>query len=272
MTEAQDPSELKNEGYEIFIAALAILSIVNLVLLYTVEDAALDNVLWVVNILLTFIFLGDFAYRMKTARSRSRYFWKEYGWADLLSCLPFQQVKVFRLFRLIKVYRLLKEKGAKAIGKAIVGDRAGSALLTLIVVAILMFEFGSLGMLKIEGPVPGANITNASDSMWYTIVTMSTVGYGDRYPITNPGRILGVIIIIIGVGIFGTLTGYLANAFLTPRKPKPEAEEPAEPTTPAQELEARLAALREAADQQQAAVDEQRAAIAALEEMIGKGA
>jgi voltage-gated potassium channel len=52
------------------------------------------------------------------------------------------------------------------------------------------------------------------------IVTISTVGYGDRYPVTAEGRIIGVIIIIVGVGIFGTFTGYLANAFLAPRREK----------------------------------------------------
>jgi voltage-gated potassium channel len=65
---------------------------------------------------------------------------------------------------------------------------------------------------------PDANIKTASDAIWYTIVTISTVGYGDRYPTTGPGRIIGALIIIVGVGIFGTFTGYLANLFLSPQK------------------------------------------------------
>jgi len=59
-------------------------------------------------------------------------------------------------------------------------------------------------------------------------VTISTVGYGDRYPVTNEGRVIGAMIIVVGVGIFGTFTGYLANFFLSPRKRKP-ADEAAEP-------------------------------------------
>ena len=51
-------------------------------------------------------------------------------------------------------------------------------------------------------------------------MTISTVGYGDRYPVTNEGRIVGSLIIVIGVGIFGTFTGYLANLFLSPSKTK----------------------------------------------------
>ena len=62
------------------------------------------------------------------------------------------------------------------------------------------------------------NITSASDALWYVIVTISTVGYGDEFPVTNNGRIAGALIIVIGVGIFGTFTGYLANVFLRPAK------------------------------------------------------
>ena len=50
------------------------------------------------------------------------------------------------------------------------------------------------------------------------IVTITTVGYGDFYPVTNPGRVVGALTMLIGIAILGTLTGYLANAFLSPRK------------------------------------------------------
>jgi hypothetical protein len=59
-------------------------------------------------------------------------------------------------------------------------------------------------------------------------VTISTVGYGDRFPVTNAGRFLGAFIIVIGVGIFGTFTGYLANFFLSPSKKSAAAETPPE--------------------------------------------
>ena len=83
---------------------------------------------------------------------------------------------------------------------------------------IIVLEFGSLSMLRVEQNAPEANITTASDAIWYTIVTISTVGYGDQYPVTDAGRTIGAGIIVLGVGIFGTFTGYLANFFLSPRK------------------------------------------------------
>jgi voltage-gated potassium channel len=248
---AHKPSGLKNPGYEIFIGALSILSILNLVMMYAFQDQALDYVLMIMNAPLTLIFFIDFLYRFKTAPDRSYYFWRNWGWADLLASLPFQQTKILRVFRLIKVYRLLKEYGAKNIGRAIIKDRAGSALLMLLLIGILVLEFGSLEMLRLEADVPGSNITTASDALWYIIVTMSTVGYGDQYPITNPGRVLGTVIIVVGVGIFGTLTGYLANLFLSPPAKKEEDE-----TGAASTVQQRLTVLKDLVAQQQATIEE----------------
>jgi voltage-gated potassium channel len=253
--EPDDPNdEVKGTGYEIFIAALSVLSIVNLVLLWVVKDEALDYVLALMNLLLTLIFMMDFVYRLFTAESKSQYFFRGFGWADMLASLPFEQVKILRLFRLIKVGRLVHDYGWRWIGRSLLKDRAGSALYTLLLVAILVLEFGSLEMLRLEADVPGANITSASDALWYIIVTMATVGYGDQYPITNAGRLLGTFIIIVGVGIFGTLTGYLANLFLTPAKKK-------ESRQPPQDVTDRITKLREIISQQQRALDELQAAV-----------
>jgi hypothetical protein len=212
-------SELKNTAYEIFIGILSILSIVNLVLMYVFStEEALQLVLWVMNALFSVIFLGDFIFRITTAPSASGYFFRGFGWADLFASLPFPQLKILRVFRLLRVARLLRDVGPRTIWTTLVHDRANSTLMTLLLLGVLVLQFGSLGILAIEGHAENANITSASDALWYTIVTISTVGYGDQYPVTNLGRALGSGIIIVGVGIFGTFTGYLANLFLGPQK------------------------------------------------------
>jgi hypothetical protein len=244
--------ELKSTGYEIFVGVLSILSIVNIVLVYAIDDSNLDTVIEATNWLLSAIFLLDFTYRLLTAESKSNYFFRQFGWADLLASLPFPQAKVLRVFRLVRVFRLLREHGIKAIGRALVKDRAGSALLTLLLMGILVLEFGSLGILQIEQYAAGANITTASDALWWVVVTISTVGYGDRFPVTTHGRVLGTLIIVIGVGIFGTFTGFLANLFLEPST-KPTTVDPASPDA---EARAKVAQLKELMASQQAAIDE----------------
>ncbi len=244
--------ELKNTGYEIFIGILSVLSIVNLVLLVAINNDSLDTVLFVMNAILSGIFLIDFTYRLLTAESKTGYFFRGFGWADLLASLPFQQVKILRIFRLVRVFRLLRAYGVKNVVRSLLRDRAGSALLTLLLMGILVEEFGSLWILHVEQFAPGANITSASDALWYTIVTISTVGYGDRYPVTNDGRVIGTLIIVVGVAIFGTFTGYLANLFLAPSK-TPPAQQPAPVVDDAHLKVGQLKALMA---QQQSAMDE----------------
>lgn len=240
-------------GYEIFMAGLSFLSIVNLALALFVSDESLSYVIVIVNPLLTLIFMIDFITRLVRADSKVHYFFRGFGWADFLSSLPFSQTNILRLFRLIRVYRLMRDYGMRAVVRALVQDRAESALLMLLLVGILVLEFGSLQMLRIEQDVDGANITSASDALWYVIVTMATVGYGDRFPVTNAGRLLGTFIIVVGVGIFGTLTGYLANLFLSPRKRKQEEQ----PT----DVERRMQELKDLAARQQQALAELEALV-----------
>ncbi|MBW9109010.1 potassium channel family protein [Microbacterium ureisolvens] len=236
---AEARAELKNTAYEIFIGALSILSIFNLVLVYAVRgDSALELVLSVMNALFSAIFLGDFIYRISTAPKASRYFFRGFGWADLLASLPFPQFKILRLFRLLRVFRLLRELGPRTVWTTLVHDRANSALMTLLLMGILVLQFGSISILYVEENADGANITTASDALWYTLVTISTVGYGDQYPVTNVGRMIGTLIIIVGVGIFGTFTGYLANLFLGPRKTAEDAETDAATPPPADDAAA----------------------------------
>ena len=106
---------------------------------------------------------------------------------------------------------------------------------------MLVLECGSLLVLRAEAGAEGANILTASDAIWYSLVTMSTVGYGDRYPVTDIGRVFGALTIIVGVGVFGTLTGFLANAFLAPRAGDAAPEEVGFPDSPEPEASEREA-------------------------------
>ncbi len=250
---SKERNELKSIGYEIFIGILSILSIVNLVLLYAAQDESLDTVLRAMNALFSMIFVADFLFRIFTAPSAGAYFFKHFGWADLLASVPLAQFKILRVFRLARVYRLLRDVGIHTVGRALLKDRAGSSLYILLIMGIFVLEFGSLAVLSVEQNAPGANITSASDSLWYTIVTISTVGYGDQYPVTDAGRMIGTGIIVVGVGIFGTFTGYLANFFLSPKKKDSVPPVTAADTSPAtverlrlslEESEAKLAEIR----------------------------
>src|SRR6476659_4651398 len=157
-TSAPARDEFGNTGYEIFVDALSVLSLVNIALLLAVEDAALNNVIRTIDILLSIVFLIDFSVRLHRAPSRADYFLRRYGWADLLASLPFPELKILRLFRLVRVLRLLRRNGGRRIVRSLIRDRAGSALLSLLFVAVIVLQFGSLAMIGIESRSPDANI------------------------------------------------------------------------------------------------------------------
>jgi voltage-gated potassium channel len=260
---AQEHKELKRLGYELFIGALSVLSIFNMILLYRYrDDPALQTVVGVMNYFMMPIFIADFVFRFYTAGSRRDYLIRQFGWADLLSSLPLPNAKILRLFRLWRLVRLWREFGSNLIHQ-FMEARAENALLTVVFLVICVLEFGSLAVLRFEESAPNGNITNASDAIWWTYVTITTVGYGDRFPTTNGGRIVGLLVMTAGVGLFGTLSGYLANTFLSPKKkpPQPPADEPTDPRS-------RLADLRRQVEAQEEALATLKASIQGLEDSL----
>jgi len=223
-----DLQDLKDPGYEIFILLVSVLSVANLIILYLpgIDPDAL-RVVQVINFFLTIIFLLDFSYRMVTAGSKTHYFFRDWGWADLLASIP--ALRILRLFRIFKAYRLLKKYGAKNVFGQLRKHRAESVLYIVVFCVMLVIECGAFFVLMAERSAPNANILTASDAMWWVYVTITTVGYGDRYPVTTAGRMVGVLVMTMGVGLFGTLAGYIANKLLAPDSgpdsgPGPEAK------------------------------------------------
>jgi len=210
-----DMQEMKDPGYEIFIILVSILSVVNLVVSWIPgldQDAV--RVLEVINFFLTIIFLSDFIFRLMTAESKAHYFFRNWGWADLLASIP--ALRILRLFRIFKAYRLLKKYGARNILQQLKKHRAESVLFIVVFCVMLVIESGAFLVLMAERSAPDANIHSASEAMWWVYVTITTVGYGDHYPVTNAGRMVGIMVMTMGVGLFGTLAGYIANKLLTP--------------------------------------------------------
>jgi voltage-gated potassium channel len=216
-SQTSDGQVLLGLPWEIFVLGVAILSIVNLFLAIVVRNPDLDQVITVSDGIYIAIFAVDFARRWKVATDPRAYFTKGKGWLDFISIIPL--LRIARLLRILRVIRMLERMGGPGPAlKAFFADRAAGGLLLVILIALIVFEYGSLAVLAAERADPDANIKTAGDSMWYTVVTMSTVGYGDQFPVTDFGRLFGVAIIFVGVGVFGTLTGFLANAFLAPRR------------------------------------------------------
>lgn len=84
---------------------------------------------------------------------------------------------------------------------------------SVIVLALATWFIAGLAVTDAERGYPGANIDGVGDGWWWALTTMSTVGYGDQYPVSTPGRIVGVALMIMGVALLGTITAALASNF-----------------------------------------------------------
>jgi voltage-gated potassium channel len=104
---------------------------------------------------------------------------------------------------------------------------ASGTLYLIIFLGLFTLEFVGLLELYFEQDAPGANITTGGDALWWGYVTATTVGYGDQYPVTHGGPIVGTLMLTVGVALFATFSGFLANAFLSrkPEEPEPVADE-----------------------------------------------
>jgi voltage-gated potassium channel len=255
-------------GYELFIAAISILSVFNMVLA-DIPGFAPDavNVVYIVNTVLTLLFIYDFGLRFGTAPSRSFYFFRDFGWADLLAIIP--ALRIFRLFRIYKAYRIIHKYGIGYTATYLSKNRAASALYILVLMVILIIESGGFLVLQAEHAAPSANIITAGDAIWWTYVTITTVGYGDRYPVTLGGRIVGILVMTTGVAVFATFAGLISSKLLAPS----EKEEAAPEQPPGGEDQAAQyrAELKHLINEREKIENEISGCIEKLEELMEKG-
>ena len=212
------PEELKNVSYEIFIAALSVISILNIIFFYLTSDRDVAGVLALMDWLYSFIFFADFIIRLLLAKSKLAYFFRQFGWADLLSATPLNWAKLLRIMRVMRTMSMLRDWGAQNVRRQIRENSAATAFLIVLFLIMLLLEFGGIAIIKVESTAADAKITTAQDAMWFIWQTITTTGYGDIVPVTGEGRLVGIIVMTAGTALVGTLTGFLANAFLASRR------------------------------------------------------
>lgn len=254
-------------GYELFIAAISILSVINIVITYLPRmDPDAIEVVYVINLVLTLLFIYDFGLRLATAPSRSGYFLRNYGWADLLAIIP--ALRIFRLFRIYKAYRIVRKHGGSYILTHLSRNRAESALYFLVLMVILVIEGGAILVLQAERFTESANILTANDAIWWTYVTITTVGYGDRYPVSTLGRLVGILVLTTGVAVFATFAGFISSKLLAP--PAKEDESPDQPAAGEDQAARHLAELKQLMAEREKIDTEITSRVEELEQLLKK--
>jgi hypothetical protein len=154
------------------------------------------------------VFLIDFGLRLKRASSKRGYLIGGGGWLDLLGSIPsfggalrFTALfRLARLSRLTRTTRLLRGQNKGQLVKDVLDNRSQYAVLVTVTLAMIVLMVASILELQFEVGAPGANITTGGTALWWGIVTITTVGYGDTFPVTAAGRVTGVFVMFAGVG------------------------------------------------------------------------
>jgi voltage-gated potassium channel len=207
-----------NATYELFVFLLVVLSVFNSALELLLNNGEARHVVLIIDIGISLFLMADAMVRLIRAPHRRRFLIDYHGWMVLVGSLPLPGVRVLRLLQTALMTRRLRRSDYALMGRIVVEKRAQSALAVAAFLAIAVMEVGGIMILRAESSSPTANIQTASDALWWGYVTVATVGYGDKYPVTNAGRAVGALVMTIGVGLFGVITGFLADWFRRPRK------------------------------------------------------
>lgn len=203
-----------NLVYDLFMLVLCILSlcVVSLQFLSGL-DPDVKDILHVFDSVICVMFLMDFLRSFRKAESKLQYM--KWGWIDLLSSIP--SVDLFRYGRFARVLMLFRVvrgiKSAHYLWKFILRHRAQASFLSASTIALVVLLLSSIGILHFE---KGHNIQNSGDAIWWAFVTITTVGYGDFYPVTLEGRLIASVLMVIGIGLFGTFTAFVGAWFVQP--------------------------------------------------------
>lgn len=206
---------IPSAGYHVFLLLLSIFALANLAAHATGRlRPETAEILQIADVIVCLFFLADFFVQLASAPDKWRYFFT-WGWLDLLSSIPaIDAMRWGRLLRMLRIVRVLRGIRAARLISDLLHKRAQNAALAAFIIGLILITFSSIAILRFEELAAGGNIKNAQDALWWTFATITTVGYGDRYPVTAEGRLVAAVLMSAGVGLFSTFSAFLATWFL----------------------------------------------------------
>ena len=239
-----------SEMFDWFIMSLIALSILSIVLeSFSGISEKWGSVFDVFEVFTVIVFTIEYILRLWTAdllypdakHPRLKFFFSLIALIDLLAICPFylpfisadlrflRMMRLFHLFRLLRILKLGRYFDALQIIMKVI-RASGPQLVMSVALCSFVMLYSAIIMYTVENPVQPEQFPNVIASLWWAICTLTTVGYGDVYPITDVGRFFASVISLVGVGIIAIPTGIIAAGFNQMiRKEKEEEQEPSVP-------------------------------------------
>ncbi len=208
----QERSIISNPNWAAFVLLVTLLSAFNSLLTTLILPESAIMVLGTVNVSISLILWADLIYMMRKAPSRHDFWVKNYGWLALLGSIPY--LRGLRIFWFWFVLRKEGKRPRDLLSRISLNRNAEGTLLVVLFIVLVVFQFSVVLILYFEIAAPDGNIHTVLDAFWWAFVTVSTVGYGDKFPVTTGGRMVGLSLILVGVALFSVITGTLTQWFL----------------------------------------------------------
>lgn len=192
-------------------------------------------------IIVVAIFTAEYLYRIAVSQNRLKFIFSFYGLVDLIAILPFYlatavDLRTLRLLRLLRLARLLKlvryHRAIARLGKAFMLARDELIIFTL--GTLILLYLAAVGIYYFEHTAQPDKFRSIFDSLWWAVTSLTTVGYGDIYPITVGGRVFAFVVLMLGLGLVAMPTGIMASA-LTSIKRQQGPEDNAKTIDPAED-------------------------------------
>jgi voltage-gated potassium channel len=222
----EDDDTWYGKSFDLFIQFLIVLSIIT----FSIEtiptiSAESRKILRVIEIVCVLFFTAEYLTRIIVSDNKLKFIFSFYGIFDILAILPFyvstgidlRALRAVRLLRLIKIFRLgMYSKAAKRFYLAL--SIAKEELVLYVFISLILVFFSAMGIYYFEREVQPDVFSSVFQSLWWAIITLTTVGYGDVYPLTTGGRIFTFFVLIIGLAFIAFPTGLIASALTRARE------------------------------------------------------
>jgi voltage-gated potassium channel len=218
--------------FDFFVQGLILLSIIT----FSIEtlpnlESGTRELLQSTEAVIVILFTLEYLLRLYVADRKIVYIFSFYGLIDLIAIIPFYistgiDLRSFRIFRILRLFRLMKlfrySKAIRRFSRAF--TIAKEEIVLFGVVTIMLLYLSAVGIYYFENGAQPEAFKSIFHSLWWAVATLTTVGYGDVYPITVGGRIFTFFILMIGLGIVAVPAGLLASALLKARMEDQEGD------------------------------------------------
>lgn len=212
--------------FDYTILALIIISIIN----FSLEtlpnlDERTRHILYVIQVVTVILFTIEYILRIAVADKKAEYMFSPFGIIDFVAIAPFYlslgvDLRAIRAFRLLRVFRLMKlARYSEAIQRAILALRlAGAELVLYFFVAVILLYLSAVGIYYFEGESQPETFGSVFHSLWWSLETLTTVGFGDVYPVTLGGKVFTFFVLMVGLSLVAAPAGIFASALTEARR------------------------------------------------------